>query len=140
MISVKHARSGFTIVEMLIVIGIMSALLAILGPSYFAIQRRSKVKATSGSLRTLVLALEQYKEDMGEYPAGLKDLVKAPAELGEGQWLGPYIKSKETPKDPFGNAYYYTVTPGAERPYELASYGPNGKGAPKGEWIDAWKL
>lgn len=140
MVIARNARSGFTIVEMLIVIGIMGVLLAILGPSYFAIQRRSKTKATAGSLRTLVLALEQYKEDMGDYPASLRDLVKAPAEGGEGQWLGPYVKSKDTPKDSFGNPFHYTLTQGAEHPYELSSYGSNGKGAPKSEWIDAWKL
>ena len=134
----KNARSGFSLVELLVVIAIIGILGAVIIPSYTAYKKRAGRQATVSSMRVITLALEQYKEDMGEYPASLKDIVKAPAENAD-QWQGPYIKSKETPKDGFGNPFGYALTPGAEHPYDLYSYGPNGKGAPKSEWIDAWK-
>lgn len=135
----KNARSGFTLVEMLVVLAIIGILFAVITPAYNAYKKRAGRQATISSMRVITLALEQYKEDMGEYPPSLKDLVKAPTENAD-QWQGPYIKSKETPKDGFGNPFGYSVTPGGENPYELYSYGKDGKGSPKKEWIDAWKL
>ena len=69
----------------------------------------------------------------------LRDLGKKPSDEKTDALERPYIESKEEPKDGFGNKFHYAVTPGAENPYELYSYGPKGKGAPKKEWIDAWK-
>lgn len=138
MVIAKNARSGFSLIELLVVIAIMGILGAVIVPAYTAYRRRAARQATVSSMRVITFALEQYKEDMGEYPASLKDLIKAPAENAD-QWQGPYVKSKDTPKDGFGNPFGYSVTQGGERPYELYSYGAGGKGAPKNEWIDAWK-
>lgn len=136
----KSVRSGFTLIEMLVVLAIMGILIAVITPAYTGYKRRAARQATIGSMRVITMALEQYKEDIGEYPQLLRDLVKKPTdEKGAANWTEPYIKSKEEPKDGFGNKFHYSPTPGAENPYELSSYGPNGKGAPKNEWIDAWK-
>lgn len=135
----KNARGGFTLIEMLVVLAIMGILIAVITPAYVSYKRRAGKQATIGSMRAIGLALEQYKEDVGDYPASLRDLVKAPADVDQSLGTWPYIKSKETPKDGFGNPFHYALTPGAEHPYEFYSYGSSGKGAPKNEWIDAWK-
>lgn len=133
------ARSGFTLVEMLIVLAIMGVVMAIATPMYLTYQRGAQKRATKANIHNIKVGLEQYREDVGDYPAALRDLVKKPSDEKSEGWGGPYLSSKEAPKDGFGNAFHYAVTPGAENPYELYSYGRKGKGAPKDEWIDAWK-
>jgi hypothetical protein len=45
------------------------------------------------------------------------------------------------PEDAWGEKFYYKVNPaGGTRPYELYSYGPEGKGGPKDEQISVWDL
>lgn len=77
----------------------------------------------------------------GQYPARLNDLLKKPAdEKIARKWEGPYLKAKEVPEDAWGSKYVYKLTPQAEHKYDLYSYGPNGKGSPKEEWISVWNL
>ena len=55
---------------------------------------------------------------------GLKILIEQPEGLD--RWSGPYLKSNEVPKDPWGGGYVYT-TPGIKgKPYSLKSYGADG--------------
>lgn len=134
-----NARSGFTLVEMLIVLAIMGIVIAVGTPAYLSYKRGAQKRATAATIRNVKIALEQFREDAGDYPTSLRDLVKKPTDEKAEGWDGPYLSSKDEPKDGFGNKFHYAVTPGAENPYELYSYGRKGKGAPKDEWIDAWK-
>lgn len=68
---------GFTLVELMIVVAIIGILGTIAVPSY----RQSIVKAREAVLRqdlfTMRDLLDQYRADMGKYPASLQDLVTA---------------------------------------------------------------
>jgi general secretion pathway protein G len=109
--------------------------------SYRGIVAKNARKATIESLRVIRNALEQYREDFGEYPAQLRDLIKKPADEKIAEQWQPYIETKKGELlDGFKNPFHYAVTPGGEHPYELYSYGANGKGSPKSEWIDVWKV
>jgi len=78
--------------------------------------------------------LDTYKLDNGRYPTtqeGLDALVKAPA--GAATWRGPYMKKNTVPKDPWGNDYKY-ASPGEQgRPYDIVSYGADGRAGGEGE-------
>ena len=69
--------SGFTLVELMIVVAIIGILGTVAVPSY----RQSVVKAREAVLRqdlfTMRDLLDQYRADMGKYPASLQDLVTA---------------------------------------------------------------
>ena len=56
--------------------------------------------------------------------AKLQALVTAPS--GVANWNGPYWKKNAVPKDPWGNEYKYS-SPAANAPYEIISYGADGK-------------
>ena len=140
----KKSQDGFTIIEIMIVITIIGMLMAVLIPAYRSQQKRATQGATKVQMKQIASALEQYNEDMGDYPQTLKDLVKEPSdEKAREQWRGPYFETKnnEAPKDPFNKPYRYAPTPNADHPYELISYGSSsGKGSAKKDWIDVWKI
>jgi len=66
---------GFTLVELLVVLAIISLLLTIAVPRYFSSVERSKEVALRENLQVLRSGIDKYYADKGEYPAALADLV-----------------------------------------------------------------
>lgn len=134
------ARAGFSLIEILIALAIIAIVAGVAVPNYFAYVNRAKLRSAEGMVRAIHQAIITYDSDVHQLPATLKDLVKKPANVEGWRSEGYLGNKKDMPNDPWGNKYQYKLTSGAERPYELYSYGPKGKGAPKQEWIDVWKL
>lgn len=129
-------KDGFSIIEMIIVIAIIGAILGWIGPRVFGALQRAKVAGAKAELNTINSAIMKFHIDTNQYPSNLRDLIKRPAdEAIASQWQGPYIQDKQVPVDKWNNRYVYKLTPGQEYPYELYSYGPKGRSAPKAEWI-----
>lgn len=135
----RYARPGFTLMEILIAVMILGLLSALVGPAVMNIYKGQQKKAAKLSLGGFKKGITMYQMHVQAWPTTLKDLIKKPKEeRAAKKWEGPYIEEEEVPEDPWGGKYVYKLTPGAKHPYELYSYGPNGKGSPKEEWIDAW--
>src|SRR4051812_7886736 len=60
--------AGFTLVELLVVIGIIMTLAAILLPALNTAYRNATRARMAGDLQAIVTALEAYKADFGDYP------------------------------------------------------------------------
>lgn len=115
----RAARRGFTFVELMIgivVIGIVMGGAIYTGMTILTNIRRNSASTT---LQTLNMAIMNYKAEKGEYPRSLQELLKA-----------GFLK-KSVPQDPWNHNFVYRVTPDGKNPYELYSYGPNGKGGTK---------
>ena len=138
--SIMHSmHKGFTLIEIMIAIAIIAIMAAVIGPGIFQYLETAKKSNAKSTIRVLEGAITLYQAQVGQLPANLRDLVKAPRdEKLRKKWEGPYLKQKEVPTDPWGNKYQYRVTPQGENPYELHSYGPKGKGTPKSEWLSVW--
>ncbi|HEY7765517.1 MAG TPA: type II secretion system major pseudopilin GspG [Aestuariivirgaceae bacterium] len=131
---------GFTLMEMLVVLGIIALLATLVAPQVLKYLGKAKSDTAAAQIRNLQSAIELYFLDTGQYPSsqdGLTGLVTAPDGLAS--WNGPYLKNREGLIDPWGKPYIYAV-PGGNGDYELMSYGldaePGGEGENKD--ISVW--
>ena len=134
--SMKAIRrvSGFTLVELLVVLAILGMLAALVGPQVLNQLGGAKSKSATIQIRDFEQALELYKLDVGRFPRsgeGLEALVRQPS--GAKGWNGPYLKKDELPMDPWGNPYEYRVS-GSK--IEIISYGADGRAGGSDEDAD----
>jgi general secretion pathway protein G len=128
-------NTGFTLLELLVVMVIIGLLASYVGPKYFAQVGKSEVKTAKAQMVALEQALDQYRLELGHYPSseqGLEALFTKPS--NEPKWHGPYLK-KAPPADPWGNAYIYK-SPGEHSDIDLLSYGNDGRQGGKDDAAD----
>ena len=118
---------GYTLTEMLVVIGIICLIAAVLTPGLMGQLGRARVKAAELQLQTVASAVELFKSDVGRYPTaqeGLTALVVEPSGL-EG-WTGPYLKDSKALLDPWNRPLIYTPDPSGGT-FVVQSLGADGK-------------
>jgi general secretion pathway protein G len=131
----RYRASGFTLLELLVVVAILGLLVGYVAPRYFGQLGKSEVTTARAQIEALGSALDQYRLDTGRYPTtelGLNALVQRPQ--NEPKWNGPYLK-KEVPLDPWGKPYLYTA-PGERGEYDLVSLGKDGQAGGTAENAD----
>ena len=103
-------RSGFTLIEIMVVVVILGLLAALVVPRIGPQVAEAQRTAAQTQIRSLEDALEMYRLHNGFYPStqqGLDALVKAPttSPVPKRYAEGGYIK--KVPDDPWGNPYIY---------------------------------
>jgi general secretion pathway protein G len=129
------ASVGFTLVELLVVLAILTLLAGLVGPRVLGQLGGAKSKTAAVQIADIDKALELFKLDVGRFPTteeGLEALAKRPATVSSG-WAGPYLKGT-LPADPWGRPYRYQG-PGPDGAVEILSLGADG--APGGEGENA---
>jgi general secretion pathway protein G len=120
-------QSGFTLVEMLVVITIIGLIMGLVGPRVLNYLSESKVKSARIQIQSFASALDLFYLDAGRYPSsaeGLAALVRPTG--GVAAWNGPYLKGSSVPNDPWGRPYLYR-SPGEHGAYDVISYGADGQ-------------
>lgn len=69
----RRKRTGFTLVELLVVITIIGMLIAILVPTAYVVTRQARNAAIATEISQLAQAIEAYKLDAGDYPPNFND-------------------------------------------------------------------
>lgn len=114
------SQSGFTLIEVLLVVVIIGILVAVVAPNLGKRVGQSQVSAAKQSMDNIRLAIDMYEVDNGVYPASLQNLITKGSEQN---WRGPYIRTAILPKDPWQHDFIYTKS---ENSFEIRCMGPDG--------------
>lgn len=136
--SAKKAQSGFTLIEIMVVMVILGLLVAVVAPNILGRGEEARIGVAKTQLRNVSNALDLYKLDNFNYPStdqGLEALVNEPSGSPAAKnWnKDGYLPS--VPVDPWGNEYQY-ISPGSEGPFDLYSLGPDGREGGSDEGAD----
>jgi general secretion pathway protein G len=124
---------GFTLLELLVVLGIIALLATLVAPQVIRYLSDARSKTAETQLQNIASAVELYYLDNGSYPpadAGLSALLTAPQSVAS--WKGPYLKKQGGIVDPWGKPFLYEI-PGGHGPYDIWSLGRDGKDGGEGE-------
>jgi general secretion pathway protein G len=124
---------GFTLIEMLVVLGIIALLATLVAPQVIRYLSKAKTDTAATQLRNIEGAIELFFLDTGQYPPandGLETLLSRPADSTA--WNGPYLKNRDGLNDPWGRPFVY-VFPGEHGDYDLYSYGLDGEAGGEAE-------
>lgn len=135
-------QSGFTLVELLVVLAIIGLLAGLVGPRVLNQLAGAKSDTAKVQIRDFEQALEIYSLDIGEFPRteqGLEALIENPGNVSG--WNGPYLRRNEIPLDPWNREYQYKY-PGEHADFDITSLGADGKPGGDGDNADIgnWQL
>lgn len=122
-----YKTQGFTLIELMLVVIIIGALVAMVMPRLTGRSEQARSSAAMADVRAnMATALKLYELDNGNFPSteeGLDALFSNPGSVKN--WNGPYLERK--PIDPWGREYKYKC-PGDHRrsDYDLYSLGKDG--------------
>jgi general secretion pathway protein G len=132
----SRARRGFTLIEILLVLGIIVAMASVAIFVMWPQSKGAKIDICKAMLASVGDALEAYCANIGHYPTeeegGMDALLTKPSyqdeKVGE-NWRGPYLKHEA--RDPWNNVLHYELTQAGSAeaqltPYKLWSNGPDG--------------
>jgi len=126
-----HSRrhvSGFTLIEIMVVVVIIGLLAAIVAPNVIGNIDTAAINRAKQDIRSIETALNLYRLDNFKYPSsdeGLQALVTSPGESSAPNWkAGGYLR--RLPIDPWDNGYEY-LYPGQRGEFDVFTYGADGQ-------------
>lgn len=125
---IRMGRAGFTLVELILVITIIGIMASVVAINVRGSTLRAKKNAAKAQIKTFETALSTFDIHMGRYPTsdeGLRALIENPD--GGDEWGGPYLRSRDVPKDPWNNDYIYNPDGSRGIDFDVFSVGPDGQ-------------
>ncbi|MCB1582352.1 MAG: type II secretion system major pseudopilin GspG [Marinicella sp.] len=130
-------QAGFTLMEVLIVVVIISILAITIVPQFMDQPDKARIAASKADIKNIETALSIYKLDNFTYPStaqGLQALVQKPSGSPEAKNWKPGGYLQKLNKDQWGNSYQY-LNPGNHGVIDVYSFGADGQ--PGGEGVNA---
>jgi len=117
----EHKCSGFTLIEVLLVVAILGILAAVVVGNFGKQGETARIKATRASIAAISTQVDIYQLDTGRYPSSLDNLISS---SGESNWNGPYIRGgKEALVDAWGTPFSYKSS--SDGTFKIISGGPD---------------
>jgi general secretion pathway protein G len=126
-----QSRSGFTLLEILLVVIIIGMLVGVAVVKLGGKTKEAQITASRDQIHNYESALDLYELDNGFLPSteqGLQALIAAPGSPpAPGNWKGPYLRPPVLRKDPWQHDFKYT-NPGQHNTssFDISSPGPDG--------------
>ena len=121
----KTRNSGFTLLELLLVMAILVVLASLSTFAVLNLKQTSLQKTAFMEIKTLEQACKMYKLNVNSFPASLDDLYTNPTGLSRTQWGGPYL-DEPVSNDPWQRPYTFGVDEANDR-VMITSAGPDGQ-------------
>ena len=142
-----HTCKGFTLIELMIVIVILTLLATLVVPRIMDRLEQAERTTAVIQIKNFEGGLKFFKMDNRFYPSteqGLEALVEKPTtgKIPKNWKEGGYLEAKKIPLDPWGNPYVY-ISPGVHnKEYDIVSYGADGVEGGEGNDADiqSWAL
>ena len=136
----RSRQEGFTLLEIIVVVFILSILVALVAPRIIGRTDDARITDTKLQIKNFEMALKLFKLDNGFYPdtqQGLDALIEKPTagQIPQKYRDGGYLEQKKIPLDPWGNPYIY-LCPGLHGDVDIISYGSDGKEGGEGKDAD----
>ena len=136
----RALRAGFTLVEILVVIAIISLLAGVVLLNIAPQIGMGSQAAAKAQIQVLSSAATTYRMAHGRYPTqqqGLEALVQKPSQepIPENYPDGGYLSGRVVPPDPWKRPYVYLIPGRQDENFEILSYGADGE--PGGSGADA---
>jgi len=135
-----NRQSGFTLIEIMVVIVILGILAAVVVPNIMSRPDEARIAKAKQDIRALSTALDLYKLDNYSYPTtdqGIEALASKPTSAPEPKHYREEGYLKKTPMDPWQNPYQY-LSPGEHGLIDVYSLGPDQ--TPSDDDIGSWNL
>jgi general secretion pathway protein G len=120
----RRAPSGFTLIEMLVVLSVIALLLSLVAPSYVSHVDRAQELTLRQNLKTVRATIDQFRADRARDPADLAELV-----------TDRYLR--ELPVDPVtdrNDTWVPVVVGGAMHDLHSGAPGKGSDGTPYASW------
>ena len=135
--SAKSAQAGFSLIEILLVVGIIAFLATMVATNVIGQGENAKVTNAKTGVRSIAAKASSYYLDTGSAPNSIDDLLTKPGNAAN--WKGPYITEQQS-KDPWGTPYVLK-SPGEHSEMDVMSYGSDKQagGADRAADIGNWQ-
>lgn len=138
----KTENTGFTLVEVMVVVVILAVLAALIVPRVVGRTDEARAVAAKQDIAAIMQSLKLYRIDNSRYPTndqGLEALVSRPTQEPVPSNWKSYLD--KLPKDPWGRTYRY-LNPGVHGDIDVFSLGADGEpgGTEADTDIGSWDL
>ena len=115
------AKSGFTLIEVLLVVAILGILAAVVVGNFGQHGENARIRATRASIAAIATQVDVFQLDVGRLPNSLDELINQPA--GASNWNGPYIRGGTAAlQDAWGTPFQFRREGNT---YRISSAGPS---------------
>ena len=121
----RDIKAGFTMVELMAVLIILGLLAALVVTKVAGKIDQARVTTTKANLKSLHMAVNQFKMDTGRFPSeemGLEELIDQPSDVMSWE-PGGYLETTDIPKDGWGEEFIYERFPESGKAFVIKSFG-----------------